>query len=173
MIMDNIPEKPMDTDQLDLFDSSEASPAIDKVPDHVRIVQQYLWPQSQKEVLEKFSKERIMHYYNSCRRIQESGKHIADFSSFFYSALCEDRDGFEEKQMNAVSIREQKRKEEELKKRQEEEEERMFSEAEIQFNLLSTDEQQKYLDRVPLLGPSMIEQRRLTAVGFFMREMKS
>jgi plasmid replication initiation protein len=168
IISPNLPSFNPSAEQLDIFSEEEKSLST-PVQEHENIVNQYLWEESKKEVLEKYSSERIIFYYKHCRKLEASGKKIADFSSFFYKALCDDRENFEERNLKKTQQIEQRKDEEKRKQEELLAEERKFIKAEKYFAFLPEAQKEKFISSIPSIIPANI--RTQTAVGTFCNEM--
>ena len=141
------------------------------LPEHERIVHDCIWKESQKEVLQKFSKERIIFYYKYCRKLEATGKKIADFNSFFYRALYEDRENFERKQKEAQEKKEIKREEDQQKQTKKEAEDLKILKAEKYFSFLTQELKDHYMKSV---HPMIPENMKIGMAAFsFMEEHES
>jgi plasmid replication initiation protein len=168
IISPNLPNFNPASEQLDLF-VDEPKKAIEQIQEHEKIVREHIWEESQSEILEKYSPERIVFYYNYCRKLEASGKKIADFSSFFFTALSEDRENFEEKALKRAKQIEL-RKQDELKKQSEESNQELeFIKAEKYFEMLPTEFQDLYINNVHSIIPQNIKKQ--TAIAAFCNEM--
>ena len=169
IISPNLPNYNSDSEQLSLFEE-ETKKIETPIEEHIRIVEENIWTESREEVLEKYSKDRIIYYYNYCRKLEASGKRIADFQSFYFKALSEDHEKYEEKLLKREKQLEIKREEEKRKKAEQLDQEIKFMKAEKYFEFLSDKQKEVYLNKVPSFIPKNIKIK--SAVGTFCNEMQ-
>jgi hypothetical protein len=169
-IFPNIPNYNPDSEQLNLFSNIDTKDSIDDVSEHVKIVREYIWKESQENILKNYSPQRIIFYYKHCKKLKDSGKNIADFNSFLFKAICDDRENFETKIVQNQKKIEKKREEEQNRLAQNLEEEIRELKAEKYFRILPQEIRDKYINKHFRLPESI---REVTAVADFLAEMES
>lgn len=170
-IIENIPDYNSESEQLDLFENSKQKKSISQDEEYIKIVKENIWKESQEEVLANHSKEKITWYYKYCKQLESKGKKISDFKSFFYTALCEDKELFEDKILEKASREDKIRAEKEIIKAKSINEEIKYKKAEKYFLLLPQEIRNKYLNMVPSFIPKNLKDG--TAVSKFMEELES
>ena len=163
-IFQNTPRKPLDSLQMDLFESlpEEEKPRTG-TPRHVAIVEEYLWDSTREEALKKFSPERIFYYHAYTMRAQSQGRIKSSEKGFFKKALFEDTDNFEAQKAKRVERERANLEREKKQKEQDEENEKAYIEAEARFDRLPPDEQQALIDQAPDLPTAYL--RKSWAIG--------
>lgn len=171
IIIQNLPDFNPSTEQLNLFDEAPQKAIKNVISEAEKIVQDCIWKESQEEVLSSYSEERIVFYYKHCRKLEASGKKIADFNSFLYKAICDDREDFESKVKQKQKQIEKRREEEHRKQAEILDQEIRVMKAEKYFLLLPQEIKDKYLNMIPSFIPKNLKDG--TAASKFMEEMET
>lgn len=174
-VLDNIPESDW-LPELELVGDTSFTCDYDNNLEHIKIVRENIWEKSQQEVLDKYSKGRIKYYYKKLKKMS-ANKKINDPKAYFYVLLKSDEDNYEVREQVEKVIKEDQKIEVEARAKKMEEMEKnkkqydkTLSLATKYFRLLSSEDQNRYMNSREIAGFITGQLRLETAASLLIRD---
>lgn len=174
-VLDNIPESDW-LPELELVGDTSFTCDYDNNLEHIKIVSENIWEKSQQEVLDKYSKGRIKYYYKKLKKTS-ANKKINDPKAYFYVLLKNDEDNYEVREQVEKVIEEDQKIEAEARAKKMEEMEKnkkqydkTLSLATKYFRLLSSEDQNRYMNSREIAGFITGQLRLETAASLLIRD---
>lgn len=147
--------------------------ATDENGKHIKIIREHLWDDSQQEIIDTCSSEKVLYYYQAAKSAEQNGLIKGSFKGFFYRILCNDHDKFEEKKkkkeavVKAKAVKRNRAKEAIIIEN--DNYEKIIEKHTELFNDLSIKKQNEYISKTSMVLPDVM--RRNLAVELFSKSL--